>query len=204
MTIAIPAESRNLVENVAWETYVTLADGRRGCVPRMTYDQGRMELMSPRKEHENIKSLLARFVVAFAEARDIEIVSVASTTFRREDLGRGFEADDSYYIKHAADVRSKEEIDLSIDPPPDLVIEIEITSSAIRKLDLLAAMGVSEVWRHNGTELSIFSLVDETYRQQSGGSVFPEFPLQTANRAIASRLEKGEIAILKEFRKFLG
>lgn len=118
MPTAVPAESRNLVENVDWETYVALADERRGTIPRLTYDQGRMELMSPRKEHENVKSIFGRLVAAYAEARDLEIVSVASTTFRREDLGRDFEADDSYYIQPADAVRNQAEIDLAIDLPP--------------------------------------------------------------------------------------
>ena len=156
--------------------------------------------MSPRKEHENIKSLFARLVTAYAEAREIEIVSVASTTFRREDLERGFEADDSYYIQNADAVRAKSELDLTVDPPPDLVIEIEITSSAIRKLDLFAAMGVPEVWRHDGDRVSIFRLADGRYEQHAQSFVLPGFPVAAAEAAIANRLSMGEIAILKEFR----
>ena len=203
MPITIPAESRNLVENVAWDTYIALADGRRGSVPRLTFDRGRMELMSPRKEHENIKCLVARLVTAYAEARAIEIVSVASTTFRRPDLNRGFEADDSYYIQNAELIRQKEEIDLTVDPPPDLVIEIEITSSAISKLELLASMGVPEVWRHDGNQLTIFHLSADDYQQQSFSAVLPGFPVDAAHLAISQRLRKGEIAILKEFRSGL-
>lgn len=203
MPTILPAESRTVVENVRWETYVALADDRRGSVPRVTYDRGRMELMSPRKEHENLKALFGRLVAAYAEARDIEIVSVASTTFRRQDLDRGFEADDSYYIQHANAVRAKEEIDLSIDPPPDLVIEIEITSSTIRKLDLFAAMGVPELWRHDGHQFRIFHLDSDAYVEQEFSTVLPGFPVAAAQTALSERLRLGEIAILKEFRSKL-
>ena len=138
-----------MLENVRWETFVELAEQRRGSVPRMTFDEGVLELMSPRRQHENIGSLIGRLVETYTEVLDIEICSVASTTFKRKDLQKAFEADESYYIEHAEQIRPKEELDLTIDPPPDLVIEVEITSSAIRKLKLFAAMGVPEVWRHD-------------------------------------------------------
>ena len=203
MPAILPAESRTLVESVRWETYVALADDRRGSVPRMTYDQGRMELMSPHKEHENLKTLFGRLVAAYAEAHDIDIVSVASTTFRRQDLGRGFEADESYYIQHADAVRAKEQIDLAVDPPPDLVIEIELTSSALRKLDLFAAMGVPEIWRHDGSQFRIFRLEGDSYAEHDRSFVLPGFPATTANLALSERRNRGEVAIITDFRSKL-
>ena len=200
MPVILPAESRTLVENVRWETYVALSDDRRGAVPRMTYDRGAMELMSPRKEHEKIKTLLGRLVAVFAEVRGIEIESVASTTFRREDLDRGFEADESYYIEHANAIRAKEEIDLAIDPPPDLVIEVEITSSAIRKLDLFAAIGVAEVWRHDGNKLRLFHLQAGDYKEMGTSAVLPGFPVAAAQSVLSERRRRGEIALVREFR----
>jgi Uma2 family endonuclease len=159
-----------------------------------------MELMSPRKEHEKIKTLLGRFVAAFAELRGMEIESAASTTFRRQDLDRGFEADESFYIEHADAVRAKEEIDLTIDPPPDLVIEVDMTSSAIRKLDLFAAMGVPEVWRYDGQQLRLFHLQATGYEEVKSSTVLPGFPVTAAQSVLSARHDRGEIALLKEFR----
>ena len=105
MPTTVPAETRIVIENVRWETYVALVDDRQGSIPRMTYAQGRLELMSPKKEHEKVKSLIGRLIHAYCDVREIEIESVASTTFRRQDLNRGFEADESYYILHADVVR---------------------------------------------------------------------------------------------------
>ena len=150
METTLSAETRTVLENVRWDTFVELSEQRRGSVPRMTFDEGVMELMSPRRQHENIGRLIGRLVETYTEIRDIEIQSVASTTFKRKDLQKAFEADESYYIEHAEQILPKEEVDLLIDPPPDLVIEVEITSSAIQKLKLFAAMGVPEVWRHDG------------------------------------------------------
>ena len=128
----------------------------------MTYDRGDLELMSPRRQHEELGRFIGRLVETFTEVRDIDIRSVASTTFRRSDLTQAFEADESYYIANVDAIRRKPEVDLSIDPPPDLVIEVEITKSAIDKMPLFAAMGVSEVWRHDGERLQM-TFLDENH-----------------------------------------
>jgi len=196
----LPAESRTLVENVRWETYVALADDRRGSVPRITYDRGLMELMSPRKEHEKVKTLLGRLIVAFAEAREIDIESVASTTFRRQDINRGFEADEAFYFECADQIREKEEIDLTIDPPPDLVVEIELTAPAIRKLPLLAKFGVPEVWRHDGQILQLSRLCGDEYRLSTESQVLAGFPVAEAEAILKLRRQEQEIKLLKRFR----
>lgn len=204
MPITIPAETRTLVDSVRWETYVALCDDRGSSVPRLTYDRGLLELVSPRKEHEMTKTLLGRLVVAFAELTEIDILTLASTTFRRQDLDRGFEADESFYIKHAAAIRGKEEVDLAIDPPPDLVIEVQITSSAIRKLELFAAMGVPEVWRHDGETLQVFQLTGAEYEPSKNSAVLPGFPVTSAQSIVAQRRQRSEIALVKEFRSSIG
>ncbi len=200
MLVSFPSETRTLVENVRWETYVALADDRRSCVPRITYDRGLMELMSPKKVHEMVKTLLGRLVAAYAEVCEIEILSVASTTFRRQDLKRGFEADEAFYVEHAEAMRAEDEIDLSIDPPPELVIEVEITASAIRKLDLFAKLGVAEVWRHDGEQLRAYHLVGDSYQQVEQSIVLDGFPLAQAQAIVQQRNKQGEVALVRDFR----
>lgn len=201
MIISFPPETRTVIENVRWETYVALADDRRGSVPRITYDRSLMELMSPKKEHEKIKTLLGRLVAAYAEAMEIDIESVGSTTFRREDLDRGFEADEAFYITSADTIRAKDEIDLAIDPPPELIIEVEMTSSAIRKLELFAKLGIAEVWRHNGSRLSLFQLDGDGYRQVDHSLLLPGFPVADAETVVRNRNSLGEVALIKTFRE---
>jgi Uma2 family endonuclease len=203
MQTAVPAETRMLLENVRWETYVALADERTGNVPQMTYSQGMLELMSPRKEHEKIKSLLGAMIVAYCEEREIEIETVASTTFRRPDLERGFEADESYYIQLADLMRTRDEIDLSVDPPPELVVEIEITKSAIAKLEVFAMMGVPEVWRHDGASLRMFRLNNREYSAISESVALPRFPASLAESLLAERFNQGVMALIRQFRKSL-
>ncbi len=139
----------------------------------------------------------------FTEVHGIEIQSVASTTFKRKDLGKAFEADESYYIENAEAIRTKEELDLLIDPPPDLVIEIEITSSAIQKMNLFAAMGIPEVWRHDGERLTMHRLVRSSYELITESVALPRFTCAAADALLAQRYSVGETALIKEYRQRL-
>ena len=203
MEAIVSSEMRTVLDNIRWETFVELAEQRRGSVPRMTFDNGVLELMSPRRQHESIGSLIGRLVGTYTEVKGIEIQSVASTTFKRKDLQKAFEADESYYIHHAEQIRPKEEIDLAIDPPPDLVIEVEITSSAIRKLRLFAAMGVPEVWRHDGERLQMFALRGDQYESIDTSNSLPGLNATTINLILNKRFDFGETFLLREFRSSL-
>ena len=197
------SETRTVLENVRWETFVELAEQRRGSVPRMTFDEGVLELTTPQRQHEHIGRLVGRSVETYTEVLGIEICSVASTSFKRKDLQKAFEADESYYIEHAEQIRPKEDLDLTIDPPPDLVIEVEITSSAIRKLKLFAAMGVPEVWRHDGERLQMYVLNDGQYVSIDSSSALPGLTAAMINSILEKRFEFGETALVREFRNSL-
>jgi len=197
------SETRTVLENVRWDTFIELAEQRSGSVPRMTYDQGVLELITPFRQHENIGCLIGRLIKTYTEVMEVEIQSVASTTFKRKDLKRAFEADESYYVQHAEQIRPKEEIDLTIDPPPDLVIEVEITSSAIRKMKLFASMGVPEVWRHDGDKLEMFALTDGQYQAINASTSLPGLNPNLINSILARRFDCGETMLIREFRKSL-
>ena len=203
MEAIVSPEMRTVLENIRWETFVDLAEQRRGSVPRMTFDNGVLELMSPLRQHENIGRLIGRLVETYTEVLGIEIQSVASTTFKRKDLQKAFEADESYYIQHAEEIRPKEEVDLELDPPPDLVIEVEITSSAIRKLKLFAAMGVPEVWRHDGERLQMYALQDDHYESIDCSKSLPGLTPTAINLILNKRFDCGETLLIREFRKSL-
>ncbi len=194
-------ESRIVMYDVAWSTYVELADQRRGSVPRMTYDEGTLELMSPKRVHENIGSIIGRLIEVYSEEKEIEVISLASTTVRRADLKKGYEADESYYVTHASQMLEKEELEFEVDPVPDLVIEVEITRSAIHKLKLFAKMGVPEVWRHDGKELEMLRLVDGKYQPIQASVELPGLRRELIETSLASRSKIGETSLIKEFRQ---
>ncbi len=194
------SETRIVLENVSWEIFVALADERRGSVPRLSYDEGVLEMVSPKRKHENISCLLGRMIEAYSEIKGIEILSVASVTVKRSDLKKAYEADESYYVTNLDKVLAKEELDFEVDPPPDLVIEVELTSSAIDKLELFAAMQVREVWRHDGTSVQFYRLSSGRYECIAESTELPGLSSDLINRYLDQRLQAGETTWIRAFR----
>jgi len=194
------SETRIVLENVSWEIFVALADERRGSVPRLSYNEGVLEMISPKRKHENISCLLGRMIEAYSEIRGIEILSVASVTVKRSDLKKAYEADESYYVTNIDKVLAKEELDFEVDPPPDLVIEVELTASAIDKLELFAAMQVREVWRHDGTSVQIYRLSKGRYDCIAESTELPGLSSDLINRYLDQRLQAGETTWIRAFR----
>lgn len=169
-----PAESRVVLHNVDWDTYERLlAAHADSSSPRFTYDRGELEVMSPLPEHERFNRDFEALMSIVSLETGLDMESLGSTTFRREAKERGFEPDSCYYIQNVERVRGKERIDLSVDPPPDLVVEIEITSPAIPKLPIYASFGVPEVWRYDGRSLHIHVLEGGEYVEADGGRCLP-------------------------------
>ncbi|MFH0342565.1 MAG: Uma2 family endonuclease [Chromatiales bacterium] len=169
------ADHRILLSGIRWETYERLlADMQDSNAAHFAYDRGVLEIMAPSYEHESIKDNIALLVNVLAEELDIDIQGGGSTTFRRQDLARGFEPDQSFYIQHVERVRGKKQIDLAQDPPPDLIIEIDITSPSLNKFPIFAALGIPEVWRHDGARVAIFTLVDNDYVEHLESAVLPK------------------------------
>jgi len=168
------AEVRIVVPNVRWETYESLLHDLSDCsAPRLTYDRGELEIMSPTPKHEKVNRAIEILVSMLAAEMKIEVASFGSTTFKREDIERGFEPDSSFYCQNERRIRGKEQLDLNIDPPPDLVFEVDITRSSIDKNALLAQFGIKELWRYDGERIRIFVLKDRRYEASTSSLMLP-------------------------------
>ena len=132
--------------------------------------------------------------------KGIEILSVASVTVKRSDLKKAYEADESYYVTSIDQVLAKEELDFEVDPAPDLVIEVELTSSAIDKMELFAAMQVREVWRHDGTSVQFYRLINGHYESAATSSELPGLNASLINHFLDQRLLSGETTFIRAFR----
>ena len=148
-----------ILHGISWETYERLvSDCQDSHAAHLSYDRGVLEIMVLSFQHETINRTLAHLVSLVAEELQIDTVHAGSTTFKRQDIARGFEPDSCFYIQHEGLISGKTEIDLSRDPPPDLVIEIDISSSSLNKFPVYAHMGVPEVWRYDGHAGVLFCL----------------------------------------------
>ncbi|MEH2301931.1 MAG: Uma2 family endonuclease [Nostoc sp.] len=199
-----PAEQRTVLHNVSWETFeALLRDTGEDRGSRFAYDCGTLEIMTPLFEHENPKSNFGNFIIALAEELGIEIRSAGSTTLKRKISRRGIEPDTCYYIQNELAIRGKETLDLENDPPPDLAIEIDITSSSVNKLGIYSALGVTELWRYDGQNLKFYQLIEEQYVECQFSIAFPLVSVNEISRFIEQRKTSGEIALLKSFRAWV-
>ena len=188
-TIRGAPEQRVLLSAIGWETYERLlADHEDSSAPRFAYDRGALEIMSPLPEHEKYNRALAALVEVVAEELGLDFENLGSTTFRREDLQRGFEPDSCFYIQHEPAIRGKSALDLHVDPPPDLVIEIGITHLSLDKLPIYAAIGVPEVWRYDGQRLEMRALDGGRYVDRSESQALPG----VARDDVARLVEEGK------------
>jgi Uma2 family endonuclease len=193
-----------LLKNISWQTYESLVNElaeQPGI--RLTYDRGNLEIMTPSAPHEGSKKILGRFVESVSEELNVEIRSLGSLTCRREDLARGLEPDQCYYIQNEDVVWDKEQIDLNQDPPPDLVVEIDVTSSSIDRLSLYASLGVPEVWRYDGNRLIIYQLEAQEYVERTVSPTFPFLSQVEMLRFLELRRTTKENALIRLFREWV-
>ncbi|MEH1900774.1 MAG: Uma2 family endonuclease [Nostoc sp.] len=198
---SMSAEQRTVLHNISWETFeALLRDTGEHRGSRFAYDCGTLEIMTPLFEHENSKSNFSNFILVLAEELEIEIRSAGSTTLKRKISKRGIEPDTCYYIQNELAIRSKETLDLENDPPPDLAIEIDITSSSVNKLGIYSALGVTELWRYDGQNLKFYQLIEGQYVECNFSIAFPLVSVSEISRFIEQSKSMGEIALLKSFR----
>jgi Uma2 family endonuclease len=200
-TVGALGEQRVVIESVRWSTFIALLEDAGTCRGRMTYDQGRLEIMSPSKSHEQIGCLIGRMIEVFTEERQIEIVSVASLTVKSEPMKRAFEADEAYYIQRAVRVRGLDELDFTVDPAPDLVIEVDLSRSSIGKFPVFAAFQVPEVWLYRGDTLTLHCLHGDHYVETLQSAVLPGFPVAQIPLLVAQRTTVGETQLIRTFRE---
>ena len=198
------AGSHLVLHDISWETYEQLLEiFAERSTPRMTYYQGTLELMVPLPEHERYSWTLGRLIVALSEEIGIEIIGLKSSTWRSEPKKAGNEADECFYIQNEALMRGKLTIDLKNDPPPDLAVEMDLTSSSINKMAVYAELKVPEVWIWKKGKLIINILNDTGYVESETSLAFASFPVKELAQFMHLDSEKGENARIREFREWV-
>lgn len=192
-----------LLRNISWATFEALIDELESQPSkRLTYDAGLLEIWMPQLPHERYKKLLARLIDVVTEEREIEISSLGSCTWKRPDLAKGVEADECYYVQNEPAICGRMDLDLAIDPPPDLAIEIDITSLSLPRLPIYAALGVPEVWRFDGAQLTFLNLRGDEYAVMPSSLALPDLTSDDVTGLLNQAQDMGEISWAKLVRRW--
>ncbi|WP_346294401.1 Uma2 family endonuclease, partial [Sphaerothrix gracilis] len=167
---------------------------------RIAYSHGTLEIRMPSPEHEVDKELLGDLVKILLDELEIDCECFGSTTFKQAAMESGIEPDQCFYIQHQAQMRGKRRVELSIDPPPDLAIEVDVTSKA--QLDAYVALGVPELWRYEKNRLNIYTLQVGEYQLAITSPTFPALPvLELVAEVFEQSLQSSRSPALRAFRK---
>ncbi|WP_204104916.1 MULTISPECIES: Uma2 family endonuclease [Spirulina sp. CCY15215] len=200
-TLPIPTTEMIHLSGISWKTYENLLEELQERHLRLTYNCGNLEILSPSPEHERYKKVIGRFVDTLAEELEINIYPLGSTTYKCPEL-KGIEPDECFYISNIAAIRGKRRLTPD-DPPPDLVIEIDITSSSRNRLQVYAALGVPEVWVYDRNSLTLQQLNNGEYFPGSQSQFFPNIPITE----IAEFLQQAEttdyLELIRIFRNWV-
>ena len=195
---------RILLHGVRWSTYESLLEDLDGRGIRLTFDRGRLEIMTLSAPREWSKKVLARSFEVLTEELDIPIRSGGQPTFRQQLKEKGLEPDECYWVEHEEEVRGKPDISLETDPPPDIAFEVEISRSVLDRLGIYAALRVPEIWRYDGETITVAHLQDDpTYRMLDHSPSFPWLPLGEVASFLARRDAMDETRLMRLFRAWV-
>jgi Uma2 family endonuclease len=191
------------LQDITWDEFEAILEelgDRRAS--RIAYSDRILEIRMPLPEHEKIKVLVGDMVKILLEELDIDNECFGSSTFKRSDMMRGIEPDDCFYIEHAAQMIGKNRLDLTIDPPPGLAIEVDVTSKT--GLNAYQGLGVPDLWRIEAGTLRISILQDRQYIDSDISPHFPNFPLREKISEFLERCQiEGRSQTLKAFRRWV-
>jgi len=201
--LGVPPGHRVLFHDVNWQEFEAILEELGEKRPsRLAYSKGILEIRVPLPEHEKAKVIIGDLVKALLDECDRNWESLGSTTFKREEMGAGIEPDDCFYIQNYAQMIGKTRLDLTIDPPPDLAIEVDVTSKT--QVSAYQALGVPEIWRYENGKIQIYLLQSGKYVESQTSPSFPNFPIiEEISRFLEMSRTIGTSRALREFRKWV-
>lgn len=189
-----------LLHDVSWQEFeAILAELGEHRANRLAYSQGILEIRMPLPEHEVDKELIGDMIKLLLEELQIDCECFGSTTFKRESKKVGVEPDQCFYIQNHEVMRGKRRVDLTVDPPPDLAIEIDVTSKT--QLEAYEVLQVTELWRYENNKLQINILQEGKYIGSQSSPIFPELPIiELITEFVAQSVTLGRSPTLRAFR----
>lgn len=201
--VSTPRRQRLFVDAVSWREYERIGRVFQDRPLRITYDRGSLEILTTSAKHDRWKHLIRRLIDTLTEMTDTEIAGYGSMTFKRQLAKRGLEPDECFWIQNEAAVRGKMEFTLDDVPPPDLVLEVEISRSLINRMGIYAKFGFPEIWRCNSRKLKVCQLVDGKYVESDTSRAFPFLRPAKLITFLNERPTLGETTLVREFREWV-
>lgn len=184
-----------------YEEWVQQLEGRR---IRLTFDGENLEIMSVSEVHEFTKQIVARLIEAYTEELLIPIRGLGAMTLKKSSAERGLEPDECFYIQNESHVRQLgRALDFNLDPGPDLVVEVEVTRSALDRMSIYAQLRVPEVWRCSENTVTIWLLRRGKYVEADKSPAFPNLPLEVVNRFLAKKGKVDDTTLVRAFRDWV-
>ena len=200
----LPADSQVTLRNIPWDEYEELLDQvgeARGL--RISYDEGTVQIMTLSSEHENYAEFIKRLVDVVSLRLRINIRFFGSATIRRQRRGKGNEPDACFYVQSVPLIGNRVHLDFAVDPPPDIVVEIDVHHDSSAKLPIYAALGVPEIWRYDGYAMTIHRLEDDQYVETETSPALPILSSRLLTEHLARLHNEGEFQTLLAFDEWL-
>jgi Uma2 family endonuclease len=199
-----PDSSRSIIlHGITWDAYKAICAAVADQRVRMTYERGALEIMVISLVHDNYARLFGLIVFSLARFYRKRVRSCGSFTHQRQDIERGFEPNQCFYLASLAAIKGKKELDLARDPPPDLAVEIDISRSSMDRLAIYAAFGVPEVWRFDSKIIQVYVLKTGTYEAVTASPSFPDAPVAELARFVELGVREDDIAMVEKLEAWL-
>jgi len=200
----LPADSTLTLRNVSWEDYEALledlgdASGRR-----LSYDRGTLQITTLSSEHESYSRLVEKFVALLSARLRVRVLSFGSSTMKKKEDGKGSEPDACFYVQTAPVIGHKIHIDFGVDPPPDVVVEIDVSHDSLTKFPTYAALGVPEIWRYDGKVLLMYHLEHGQYVAAQSSLALPMLTPAVLTEFLNRSQQSDQYDILLAFQEWL-
>ncbi|MGB7442693.1 MAG: Uma2 family endonuclease [Coleofasciculaceae cyanobacterium] len=204
MRLTAQRANRVVLQSINWQQFENLlVDLEESRAARIAYDDGVLEIMNPLPEDEYYKEVIGDAIKEIAEVLDLDYESLGSTTWKRESRLAGVEPDNCFYFQNEAKIRGKLEFDLNQDPPPDLVLEIDLTSKSLNRFSIYARLGVPEIWCYEFGELKIYRLEGGKYFEVETSLVFPTVSIRELSGIIEQNRAAGRRVMRQKVRDWV-
>lgn len=202
--IEVPVGKHVLLRDVSWEEFEAILEelGDRRST-RVAYCDGMLEIRTPLPEHEYFKQAISIAIEDMAETLELDYESYGSTTWRRQAKQAGLEADNCFYFQNEAIVRGRLDINLAQDPPPELALEIDVTSKSLERFPIYARLSIPELWCYDTGVLKIYHLQNGQYVEAEQSMIFSELNIQALPQLIEENRSAGRLALRRSVREWV-